>query len=73
MSTDNPESDDPVWQTAWRWVLREHEQPLSEDQRDELMRWLDDDARHLAAHQKASRLWLLGGLVPPVNEDPSVG
>lgn len=69
MTTDKERDDDPVWQTAWNWVMREHEQALTDAQREELMRWLDDDERHRAAHQKASRLWLLSGLVPPVHDD----
>jgi transmembrane sensor len=68
MTTDK-DRDDPVWQAAWSWVMREHEQALTEAQRAELMRWLDGDERHRAAYQKASRVWLLSGLVPPVHGD----
>lgn len=66
MTTDK-DRDDPVWQAAWDWVMREHEQALTEAQQAGLRRWLDDDARHRVAYEKASRVWLLSGLVPPVH------
>lgn len=56
-----------MWQAAWRWVQREHEQSLDEAQRDALLRWRDEHPSHRLAHDQASRLWLLSGLVPPVH------
>lgn len=62
------ERDDPTWQAAWFWVMLEHEQPLSDTQRDELARWLQADPSHRKVYEEASRLWLLSGLVPPRHE-----
>lgn len=56
-----------MWRAAWRWVQRDHEQPLDDEQRDALMRWRDEHPSHRIAHDQAARLWLLSGLVPPVH------
>jgi ferric-dicitrate binding protein FerR (iron transport regulator) len=64
----NPRND-PVWDAAWAWVQRQHEDPhLDEPAKAELVRWLAADPRHRAIYEEASRLWLLAGLVPPVND-----
>lgn len=62
------ERHDPIWQTAWEWVIREHEQPLDPDARAELAKWLRADPAHRKTYQEAARLWLLVALVPPVND-----
>lgn len=64
----NTERNDPIWQTAWGWVTREHEQPLNSGARSELLQWLQSDPAHRTAYEEASRLWLLVGLVPPAND-----
>lgn len=56
--------DDPVWNTAWSWVVREHEQPLDDAARTELVAWLKCDPTHLASYEEASRIWLAAALVP---------
>jgi ferric-dicitrate binding protein FerR (iron transport regulator) len=63
----NPDSEDPAWQTAWRWVVREHEGPLAPDEHAELVSWLQADPSHHKSYEEASRIWLLSGLVPPVD------
>lgn len=64
--------DDPIWQTAWQWVLREHEeQPLPPQAQAELREWLGADPAHRQCHEQAAHLWLLTGLVPPVNHVPA--
>jgi transmembrane sensor len=64
----NPQRD-PTWDTAWTWVQRQHETPeLDAHALAELARWLAADPRHRVAYEEASKLWLLAGLVPPVND-----
>jgi ferric-dicitrate binding protein FerR (iron transport regulator) len=60
----NSDRDDPMWQTAWSWVIREHEQPLNESQQTELVQWLKANPAHFQTYEEASRIWLLSGLVP---------
>jgi ferric-dicitrate binding protein FerR (iron transport regulator) len=36
--------------------------------RDEMTTWLAADPAHRRAYDKAARLWLLAGMVPPVND-----
>jgi len=60
--------DDPAWQTAWNWVLREHERPLDAGEQSELIQWLKADPAHYRDYEEASRIWLLSGLVPPDGE-----
>lgn len=60
---------DVVWSTAWQWVQREHDREHFDDAaRAGLVEWLSADASHRKAYDKASRLWLLAGLVPPAND-----
>jgi transmembrane sensor len=63
---------DPVWQAAWHWVLREHEGRLDDAQRAERLAWLNADPAHRKAYDEAARLWLLAGLVPPAHVQPPV-
>ena len=69
MSTSD--RDDPSWNTAWEWVVREHEQPLDEAARAELVAWLKISPEHRKSYDEASRIWLLVGLVPPVDSSES--
>jgi len=63
------ESHDPVWQTAWAWVQREHDRDLFDaTARAELAVWLRAHPAHRIAYKKAARLWLLAGLVPPATD-----
>ena len=57
--------DEALWDTAWDWVLREHEQALDEVARAELVAWLKADPAHLKNYQEAHRVWLGTALVPP--------
>lgn len=60
---------DPHWDTAWAWVRREHDRShFDTTARAELSDWLRADPRHRKAYDKAARLWLLAGLVPPAND-----
>lgn len=60
------EQDDLIWRTAWDWVRREHDREnFGEGSRVELVAWLLADPAHRKAYDKAARLWLLAGLVPP--------
>lgn len=64
----NPKRD-PVWDVAWSWVLRQHErESFDANAQAELTQWLVADAAHRQAYDKAGRLWLLVGLVPPVSD-----
>lgn len=59
------ERDEALWNTAWSWVIREHEQPLDEHARAELAVWLKADPAHLKNYQEAHRIWLGAALLPP--------
>jgi ferric-dicitrate binding protein FerR (iron transport regulator) len=59
------EQNDPVWSAAWEWARRER---LDETATSRLIQWLAADPAHRKAYDKARRLWLLAGLVPPVND-----
>ena len=67
------DTDDPIWNTAWSWVVREHESPLDATARAELVQWLKADARHLASYEEASRIWLAAALIPPADGGPVNG
>ena len=74
MSREPAKSEDPVWDAAWDWVTREHRgEGLPESERRALAEWLGEDPRNRAAYQRAAKLWLLSGLVPPVNDVPIPG
>ncbi|MET3492982.1 DUF4880 domain-containing protein [Variovorax boronicumulans] len=63
------EQDDPLWNTAWNWVQRAHDQDSFDDAaRAQMTAWLVADAAHRRAYDKAARLWLLAGFVPPAND-----
>jgi transmembrane sensor len=63
------EQDDPLWSAAWQWVQREHDREhFDAAARAEMTAWLLADPLHRKAYDKAARLWLLAGLVPPAND-----
>jgi transmembrane sensor len=64
----NSDRDDPIWDTAWAWVVREHERSLDSDAQRDLIRWLKADPAHLKTYEEASRIWLLSGLLPPSDD-----
>lgn len=57
--------DEALWNAAWEWVIREHEQPLDDAVRAELLAWLKADPRHPQYYEEAHRVWLAAALVPP--------
>lgn len=57
--------NDPVWQAALDWVLSAQQQPLDAQTASALAAWLAQSPAHQTAYEKASRVWLLTGLVPP--------
>ena len=63
------ETGDPIWNTAWDWVQREHDsESFDEAARAEMTAWLLSEPAHRRAYDKAARLWLLAGFVPPTND-----
>ncbi len=63
------ETGDPIWNTAWEWVQREHDsEGFDAAARTEMTAWLLADPAHRRAYDRAARLWLLAGFVPPVND-----
>lgn len=65
----NDPMDDPVWQTAWRWLMLEHEQRgLNPAQHEALRAWLAEPA-HGEAMAQARHIWRLSGMVPPASDD----
>lgn len=60
--------EDLVWDTAWEWVVREHEHPLSASVRQQMVAWLNQDPSHLKAYEEAAHIWLLAGLILPTDE-----
>lgn len=68
MGSDTNHSD-PVWDLACSWVLRQHEgETFDAAAQAELVQWLEADPAHRKAYDEVSRLWLLAGFVPPVND-----
>ena len=63
--------DDPAWDTAWEWIVREHEQPLDDNAKQELAAWLAADPSHLETYREAAHIWLVAGLIPPPDGDAS--
>jgi ferric-dicitrate binding protein FerR (iron transport regulator) len=65
------ERDDLVWDKAWEWVVREHEQPLDAVVRQQLAAWLMENPSHRKAYDEAARIWLVSGLIPPPDDPMS--
>lgn len=60
------EQENLIWDIAWAWVRREHDrESFNEAARAEMAAWLIAEPAHRKAYDKACRLWLLSGLVPP--------
>jgi ferric-dicitrate binding protein FerR (iron transport regulator) len=69
MDTTMNQQRDPVWNGAWGWITRQHEErTLSAEAQRELDVWLAADERHRTAYAEATRLWFLAGFVPPVHD-----
>lgn len=64
--------DDPVWEMAWSWLMRQHERATFDAAaHEDLTQWLASSAEHRRVYAQANHLWLLSGLVPPANDiDP---
>jgi transmembrane sensor len=65
--------DDALWNAAWKWVIREHEEPLDDSARAQLAAWLKADPAHLKHYEDAHRVWLGAALIPPTDDDSSGG
>lgn len=66
---ESGKAGDPVWDTAWSWVRREYDGThFDAATRVEMVKWILSDPAHRNAYDKAARLWLIAGLVPPVND-----
>lgn len=61
----NSSENDPVWQAALDRVLAAQRQPLDAQAASSLAAWLAQDPAHRKAYEKAARVWLLTGLIPP--------
>jgi len=69
MDQDMQPPHDATWQAAWAWVQRQHETPdLPATDQAALVAWLNAAPAHWAAYERASKVWLMTGLVPPVND-----
>lgn len=63
------ELNDPIFDIAWMWMRRELDREnFDEAARAEMAAWLAADPVHRKAYDKAAKLWLLAGLVPPATE-----
>lgn len=56
-------SNDPVWDTAWDWVIRQHGEALTPSCHAELAIWLATDCRHQQAYDDACELWEATALI----------
>jgi ferric-dicitrate binding protein FerR (iron transport regulator) len=55
--------NDPRWNVAWDWVIRQHEQqPLTESAHAELTQWLKADPANFEHYQQAHRIWQAAAL-----------
>lgn len=62
-------SPNSVWDAAWQWVLRQHDEGFEDPQFNAALHdWLRADPAHGRAYDQASRIWAIAGLVPPVND-----
>ncbi len=61
---DNDSGDDAVWQMALDWLMREHEETLSDTDREVFHAWLAASAQHRRVFREAEQLWLLTGMIP---------
>lgn len=69
MNNEPSPRQDASWDVAWAWVQRQHEVGFDDPAFNaELAAWLQADPANRAAYDKAAKIWLLAGLVPPVND-----
>lgn len=69
MGESSAHQPDPVWDDAWRWVTLQHENAeLAPADQAVFAQWLAAAPEHQRAYADASQLWLISGLVPPVND-----
>ncbi|MFT3803137.1 MAG: DUF4880 domain-containing protein [Burkholderiaceae bacterium] len=60
---------DPVWDTAWGWIQKQHEVGFADPVFNaDLNQWLDQDPSHRHAYDKAARIWAVAGLLPPAHD-----
>lgn len=69
MDSGAEREDDAAWQTALSWVMALHESPQDARLREELAAWLNESPVHRSAYEEARRVWLLTGLVPPLDAE----
>ncbi|OWQ91001.1 hypothetical protein CDN99_10955 [Roseateles aquatilis] len=62
--------DDPLWRTAWGWLCRAHDGPLSDAEQAGFRAWLHEDAAHRQCYDEALKLWAEASLVPTIHVDP---
>ena len=62
-----PARDEALWNAAWEWVIREHEQPLDDTARAQLLAWLKAGPQHRQYYEEAHRVWLGAALLPPTD------
>lgn len=65
---DNDSGDDAVWQVALDWLMREHEESLSDTDREAFHAWLAASSQHRRVFHEAEQLWLLTGMIPRSDE-----
>lgn len=61
------DEDNAAWQAALDWVMVLHESPQDVPLREALAAWLAESPVHRSAYEEARRVWLLTGLVPPLD------
>lgn len=64
------QEDDAAWQAALGWVMALHASPQDARLREGLAAWLGESPLHRGAYEEARRVWLLTGLVPPLDAEP---
>lgn len=62
-----PLQHDPIWQAAMDWLLQCRAAPDDLALHQAHARWLAADERHAAAWRKAEKVWLLSGLLQPLD------
>ncbi|TJZ72941.1 FecR/PupR family sigma factor regulator [Chitiniphilus eburneus] len=65
--------EDPIWEEAWNWVIRQHEGDFDTAAQAEFAAWMQAGADRPVAYEDAARIWLLTGLVPPANDVETEG
>ena len=69
MVDDMTPNEVSIREIAWSWVVRQHEwNTFDAAAQAELVRWLAADPAHKRAYDKAGRVWLMAGLLPPSDD-----